>query len=281
MLRDLSAASNIENVSLDEYVVLPGQEETVYTVPVATNETVQVVFDYTIHDRRSKNSRVGNLQVMANGHEGIPNPVPAAHVMTEAYGPEPDLYGIQVESGGTSLQFKVVNNTTQEEPIYVSANIRIVHIPEWPAPRLRLTITGMSGGQNINGLSNGIHTLEPLLYHRTPYGGGGPSTTIYGSTLSFSTGTQRERWTWKAPSPAGLGTSWFGILQMEAVGGASSQFAFRWNDGGTATTSVIAYSTGVTGFFKDRALANSVTFGAVTLAWEREPVDRPTAWGNY
>ena len=284
MFRDLSQANNVQFFTLNEAGIAPGQSTDIFTIDVATDEVVQVVFDYTIHDRRSRNSKVGSIQVMANGRVSIPDPVPNAHVTTEGYGDNADQMNVDVRSPGNQIIFQGVNTYSQQEPIFVSAQIRVNHIPLFAPPRIRLTITGMTGGQNFNGLGNGVHILTPISYYRSPYGGSAyseiPYTTGLPQSFTFSTGTQCEFWNMdtgaKSLSPY-AGNMKFGRDQ----GNPLSIGQVEWHNGATVIFTNLTFTTGVTGFAKDRVLSGSITDGTVTLAWEREPTDPPYRWGNY
>lgn len=282
MHKDLSQAPSIQEFAVNEFVIMPGQNEDVFVVPVGTNEIVQVIFDYTIHDRMNRCARVGSFQVMANGREAVPDPVPAAHVTTDAYGEEPQNLQIDVRSSGNVLQFRATNSYTQQELILVSAKVKVVHVPATSRPRIRLTITGMTGPQNINGLGNGVHIVEPFLYYRSPYGGSAVSyfPTIT-TSFTFSTGTQCELWGWAKTPPGPPTSSWDGVLQFGVSQGAPSSLAnVLWNNGITVYATTITFTT-FTGFARDRVLSGSFAVGPVTFVWEREPTDPSNRWGQY
>lgn len=286
MFRDLSEAPSIQEFSVDEFSILPGANQDVFAVGVATNEIVQVIFDYTIHDRRNRCARVGSFQVMANGREAIPDPAPCSHVTTEAYGEEPQNLQMDIRSSGSQLLFRATNAYTQQEPIYVSAKVKVVHVPEWPSPKIRLTLSGLSGGATVFGLGNGVHTLIPFFSYRSPYGGSASSYIPYstgggGTTLSFSTGTQCERWN-KNPYGVSLAT-YQAMMDFNAQGGTGtvSTGVVKWHNGVTTYSTALTFTTGRDGFCQDRLLSGSLVVGPVTIAWEREPTDPPTRWGNY
>lgn len=278
MFRDLTKASNVQEVSLDDAIILPGQTTTILEVPVALNEIVYIAFEYAIRDRRNRTSRVGTLQTMANGHISIPDPVPSAHITTDAYGEAPSNMSVDVRSSGSSVQFQGVNALPYQEPMFVNAKVRIVHVPEFAKPRIRLTITGLSGGENWQGLGNGVHILEADYYYRSPYGGSDSYTT--GTlTLAFTTLTQCEEWNYGlAP-----GSAYDGRLNLGLpIGWATSSHAsFFWHNGTSIVSTYKGYSTGADGFAQDAVLGNSFTTGGVTFTWEREPGDKPGAWGQY
>ncbi len=284
MLKNLTQALDVQKFAVSEFVVAAGQTEDVFTVPVALDETVQVLFAYTIHDRKTRSAKVGQFQVLASGHTTIPDPVPSAHVTTEAYGEEPTLMNIDVRSTGPNVIFRGVNTLTQQEPMFVSAQIQVLHIPAIPPPRLRLTITGMTGGQNFNGLGNGVHILTPISYYRSPLSGSATSVIVYTTgpttTLTFATSTACELWN-MAP-PAGPFSSYQGAIKMgKEIAATSSKGAVVWHDGSTTQNSSNTFTTGVTGFAQDRILSGSWVVSGVTFTWEREPTDLPVRWGNY
>lgn len=284
MYKDLTQALDVQEFVLNEFAVLPGQTEDLFTIPVTDNEVVQVQFSYTVHDRRTRSARVGQFQVMANGHEAIPDPIPSAHITTEAYGEEPASMVVDVRSAGSDIIFQGTNNTTQAEPMFISAQIKVLHIPVFASPRIRFTITGMTGGQNFNGLGNGVHLLTPISYYRSPLGGSAVSAIKYTTgpttTLSFATGTQCELWN-GAPPPGTLSTYQGGVRLGREFAIATSIAEVAWHDGATTQNTLVTFTTGVTGFAQDRVLSGTFVVGGVTFTWEREPTDPPVRWGNY
>jgi len=278
MFKDLTQSSSVQDFSIDEVAILPAQTEDLFVVPVALNEMVQIVFSYTVHDRTNRCARSGRHQVMANRYTPITSPVPSAHISSDAYGDEPENLILNVTSTGSEVTFAGTNSYTQEEPIFFSARIQVLHIPVIPQPRIRLTITGMTGGDSFNGLGNGVHILEPDLYYRSPLGGAHTVTPITGSTFTFSTGTQCESWRARA---AVITTTGDGRLSLGPGQGLTSSRAYLgWNNGTGTQTSVLTYATH-TGFARDRVLSGSFVIGAVTFVWEREPSDRDVLWGQY
>lgn len=277
MLRELPQARHAEETYIDEYRIDPGNTEIVFFVPVETNELVQTVFDYTLRDRTNRCAKVGTHQVMANKRTALPNPMPSAHISTEAYGDEPENLILDIASDSKGFFFEVTNSYTQQEPIFLSARIRILHIPPTPNPRIRLTITGLTGGQEYNGLSNGVHILSPEGYFRSPTGGSG--TAVIGTnTYSFNTSTQCEIWRDRAGGVAvsGEGNLVLGVNPGKAV----SSYYFYWHNGVSVQAKSLSY-VGANGFAKDQVLSGSATFGGVTFTWERETTDPSGLWGQY
>jgi len=279
MFTDLSNSKYRETYSLQEKAVAPGATVNVLSIPVAADEVVQIAFEYSIRDRRSRSSRIGVHRAMVNGHTALPTPVPSSHITTDSFGEEPANLEVNVTStGGNTLVFEVKNLLTYDEPCFISANVSTIRLPAVPKPRIRLTITGMTGGENFEGLSNGIHILEPVYYYRSPTAGSDSYTLTTGYPLTFATGTQCEFWQLVGGA---LTTAYAGKIQLGVAQGATKSVGyFAWNNGVTKYTTSLTYGT-YTGFAKDRVLSGSLTVGAVTFTWEREPTDQPLLWGNY
>ena len=278
MFKDLTQSVNVQEFSIDEVAVQAGQTETLFEIPVALNEVVQVVFNYTVHDRTNRCARAGRYQVMANSYTPISSPVPSSHLTSDAYGDEPENLILSITSTGANVVFEGTNSYTQQEPLFFSARIQVLHIPKVASPRIRLTITGMTGGDSFNGLGNGVHILEPVLYYRSPLGGEHTVTPVTGFTYTFNTSTQCESW---RAQVAAITTTGDGRLSLGPGQGLTASRAYLgWNNGTGTQTSTLTYATH-TGFARDRVLSGSFVIGAVTFAWEREPFDRGELWGQY